>query len=72
MTSNSNYEIFVDELPDISNDDFYYDSYLIISDDDYFENLEIASGKPCNYCYGTGMDRLEEVDCMVCWGDGYL
>ena len=26
----------------------------------------------CNYCYGTGLDRELDADCMICWGDGFV
>lgn len=33
---------------------------------------EFDEGTKCNACYGTGLDREEDVDCMVCWGEGYI
>lgn len=26
----------------------------------------------CSACFGTGLDRHEDVDCIVCWGEGYV
>lgn len=26
----------------------------------------------CNACYGTGLDRYEDVDCLACWGEGSI
>lgn len=29
-------------------------------------------GTRCQACYGTGLDRYDDVDCLVCWGEGVL
>ena len=26
----------------------------------------------CNACYGSGLDRYEDADCMTCWGEGTI
>lgn len=26
----------------------------------------------CNACYGSGLDRYLDADCMNCWGEGTL
>jgi len=26
----------------------------------------------CSACFGTGLDRYEDVDCMNCYGDGVV
>jgi hypothetical protein len=26
----------------------------------------------CNACFGTGLDRELDADCLVCWGDGFV
>lgn len=26
----------------------------------------------CHACYGTGLDRHVDADCMVCWGEGSI
>lgn len=26
----------------------------------------------CNACYGTGLDRKLDADCIVCWGEGSI
>lgn len=65
--SNYTYGEYLSEYPD----DF--DEYLIDFDEDYFEELtEEGEGQKCNYCYGTGLDREEDADCLVCYGEGYL
>jgi len=28
--------------------------------------------KSCHACFGTGMDKYEDADCIVCFGDGVL
>jgi hypothetical protein len=33
-----------------------------------FEDFPIK----CNACFGTGMDRYEDADCLNCFGDGYV
>lgn len=65
MTSNSILRDFIDEHPN------YY-ALLIDTDEDYFEDLKEAQGIRCQSCYGTGLDRYEEVDCMSCWGEGVV
>lgn len=39
-----------------------------IIDDDYMEEAATT----CHACYGTGLDRHVDADCMVCWGEGSL
>lgn len=29
-------------------------------------------GTKCPACFGTGLDRHEDVDCIDCWGEGYV
>lgn len=26
----------------------------------------------CNACFGTGLDRKLDADCLVCWGEGSI
>jgi hypothetical protein len=26
----------------------------------------------CNACFGTGLDRVLDADCLVCWGEGMV
>lgn len=54
-----------------ANEDEYY-SRPFEPEDDYFEELREAQGIRCQACYGTGLDRYEDVDCLVCWGEGVL
>jgi len=28
--------------------------------------------KACHSCFGTGMDKYEDADCLVCYGDGVV
>lgn len=28
--------------------------------------------KPCPACFGTGLDRELDSDCLDCWGDGVV
>lgn len=56
-------------LTDTSN---YYRGYLIelgLEDTELGEELDL---KPCHACFGTGMDKYEDADCMTCWGDGVV
>jgi hypothetical protein len=55
----------------VDNEEEYY-SLPFDPEEDYFEELKEAQGTRCQACFGTGLDRYEEVDCMSCWGDGYL
>jgi hypothetical protein len=49
-----------------------YDDGYWLSDDleDYLEYEEPLT--KCNACFGTGLDRNDDVDCLVCWGDGVV
>lgn len=42
------------------------------SDDDYDADYSEDIGIRCQTCYGTGLDRYEDVDCMTCWGEGVV
>lgn len=33
---------------------------------------DIETGTRCQSCYGTGMDRYEDADCMNCYGEGVV
>jgi hypothetical protein len=65
--SNSEQEIF---------DVYYPDEFDGLDEEiyDYYE-AEIPEdeiGKPCPACFGTGLDRELDSDCLTCWGDGVL
>lgn len=50
-----------------------YIDYLIengMEDDEDVQDL--IDTKPCHACFGTGLDRYEDADCLECWGDGVL
>lgn len=47
---------------------FEGDCCEIYDDPDYSEDL----GTRCQACYGTGLDRYDDVDCIVCYGEGVL
>jgi len=36
------------------------------------EWYDIEEGQKCQSCYGTGMDRDYDTDCMICFGEGYV
>lgn len=57
------------ELSEFEETDYYlsYDS-----DEDYFEELVEGDGLRCQACYGTGLDRELDADCLECWGDGWV
>lgn len=40
----------------------------VTSDDEYLEEHATT----CNACYGTGMDRELDADCIECWGEGSI
>lgn len=48
-------------------DAFELDTYLDWTDPDNQDNLT-----KCNACFGTGMDREWDADCIICFGDGWL
>jgi hypothetical protein len=31
-----------------------------------------SEGTPCHACFGTGLDRELDADCLTCWGDGVV
>ena len=39
---------------------------------DFEADVEIEVGIKCNACFGSGLDRYEDVDCMTCYGYGVL
>jgi DnaJ-class molecular chaperone len=58
-----------DYLSDSSN---YYRDYLIelgLEDTELGDELNFKS---CHSCFGTGMDKYEDADCLTCWGDGVV
>ncbi len=45
----------------------------VLDDDlnDVAEYLE-EEATICNACFGTGLDRKLDADCLVCWGEGSI
>lgn len=37
-----------------------------------FEFEEDETFTKCNACFGYGMDRNVDADCLVCYGEGYV
>lgn len=37
----------------------------------WYDN-EVDPGFECPACFGSGLDRHEEVDCLNCWGEGRI
>lgn len=59
----SNYE--TSELDDLDSEELYDDS-------EFLEDYEFEDLKPCPACFGTGLDRELDSDCLTCWGDGVV
>lgn len=43
----------------------------VLDMEDDFGYLE-EEATTCNACYGTGLDRKLDADCIVCWGEGTI
>ncbi len=43
----------------------------VLDMEDDFEYLE-EEATTCNACFGTGLDRKLDADCLVCWGEGSI
>lgn len=48
--------------------------YVDGSPEDGYDLLgnEIDAGQECHACFGTGLDRDWDSDCLECYGDGTL
>lgn len=44
---------------------------VLDTDEEYEYYLE-EFATTCNACFGTGLDRKLDADCMVCWGEGSI
>jgi len=70
------YEIYTDEsnLDYIDGDPVDIDDTWIDSDPMEYDFLgnEIEPGQECHACFGTGLDRDWDSDCLECFGDGVL
>lgn len=63
------YEIYTDE----SNLDYIDGTPEDTDSSDYdFLGNEIEPGQECHACFGTGLDREWDSDCLECYGDGTL
>lgn len=62
------YEIYTDE----ENLDYIDGSPEDIEDGYDLLGNEIEPGQECHYCFGTGLDRDWDADCLECYGDGTL
>lgn len=50
-----------------------YDSDEYFDDEsELLENYEFEETQPCSACFGTGLDRELDSDCLTCWGDGVV
>ena len=50
-----------------------YDTDEYFEDEsDFLENYEFEETQPCPACFGTGLDRELDSDCLNCWGDGVV
>lgn len=50
-----------------------YDSEDFEDESEFLEEYEFDDlMKPCPACFGTGLDRELDSDCMNCWGDGVV
>lgn len=50
-------------------EEIFYDGYY---EDNFSEWYEVEEGQKCQACYGTGMDRDYDTDCLSCYGEGYV
>lgn len=55
-----------------SSNDGEWPAINAVEDDDYFDSLYDGFGVRCQACYGSGLDRDEDADCMTCWGEGFV
>lgn len=57
---------------DVKTADYTFDVFV----EDEFDEEDLKPvydvGIKCNACFGTGLDRYEDVDCIECWGEGYV
>lgn len=55
----------------VENED--YDSEDFEDESEFLEEYEFDEHmKPCPACFGTGLDRELDSDCMNCWGEGVV
>lgn len=55
----------IDEFDPVEN--FVADTFELQYSGELYED-----GTKCSACFGTGLDRYEDVDCIECWGDGIV
>ncbi len=57
---------YLDYEPDV----FYPEEF---EEEDLLETYDYEDHLiPCNACFGTGLDRELDSDCLTCWGDGVV
>ena len=51
-----------------------YDTDEYFDDEsEFLENYEFEDFfKPCAACFGSGLDRELDADCLTCWGEGVV
>lgn len=54
--------------------DFLYDILEDVEEEsEFLEDFELEDHfKPCAACFGTGLDRELDADCLTCWGEGVV
>jgi hypothetical protein len=45
---------------------------MCCNEEEFLEDYEFEETQPCHACFGTGLDRELDSDCLTCWGDGVL
>jgi hypothetical protein len=54
------------QIEEYDTDEFFED------ESEFLEDYEFEDFKPCPACFGTGLDRELDADCLDCWGDGVV
>jgi hypothetical protein len=67
IENSSNYNL---ENSAVNEEEYYFLPFT--PEEDYFEELMEAQGVRCQACYGTGLDRYDDVDCLNCYGEGFI
>lgn len=57
------------ESDDLSLEDFEAESEFL---EDYELEASVEIVTKCHACFGTGMDKYVDADCLICYGDGVI
>lgn len=62
----------MDNFTGVTPSEEFYDESFDYVETYFVEESDEEGNRKCSSCFGTGLDRNVDADCMTCWGDGFV